>query len=1231
MSRTKTPNTAVVEIDRAKQFCIDARKLLKLDKPLISKDSIKSDASNVAKVLKQLESKVPPEIFNKLKSDFVKVASQIKSNAEKNAKEQVLGGDSEALAKLKQQVNSAVAYLELKPEVERECLKARALSLARFAAMDQKFETACQQGANFDFVAGLVSLRDAKTESASVIKQATADQKLVGEQLAAEPHYNNKVTKLNDVKRQLEGHSAAATQLAKIEQALKAGAEKLNAPTGSPIQKKDLASWYLNGYNAIVAVIPSTSDLLKQGQAAINKSNKAVNSDNEIMAARKKIETEIGKLLHPTEPLANEADSQTYSDDEQEILNSLDGTSQKRTAALQSLEDLAKKISTEAQKLGDLRSQAKSQLDKIKVAQDKLLYAPTDEERNALAPLRNDFLIAQSLFDSMDFQRALTLAKRVLEDSETLVSSSSTTPDKLAGIWTTQLNLVKPMAERVGLQSKAQKLAMPLDYFAIVGKMEQDAGKSLNFATAIKQLEQIQSALQKYDARLAIVTDWNKAVDSVAQAHQETLNLIEHVRQKLTELNLPVEGCEQFGQIVDEIDSEWKKKLMVAISLEGLDADQTLASYQTLKDELSDLAASKQGRRLKKLAESGAETKARKAFEQASNDANAALAELVSRDSMAHASLLRKWQGIVATAPDPSGGFEASRLAMVNLKNSEIQPAIQSATQLHSTKLNTARQRYQEAEVKLNNLKKLAKNSLRPKQRSFYEEYFTTLTSELQDLQGLMSSTSNKMLDEAAVACTVFSTRVDKLTNEVNSSKLEIGQKGTEETAREGLGESDVNPTQDPEFDELGLNLLFEGPDPSTQVTPSFRLVVKSVSVILKSLTDKNLTTCKPTLAALLKQDFTNVQSGIQTLDPEPAMEALRRFNARVVQAIRDAEAAAELRTNFKLRQTEAESKFKQLTGYAASGVLGSLGKLVKEAKKQTKAYHDELEGKIAGAVGGITTENGETKATQNIEAVIQEINKALADPTVAQQHEVQAQAAVFKGEKEANQWSEQVKRFEQFDMANAKNALNGSDQADWSQWKDLQKMLDQAKKTFNDTKNYVGALELLKNCKMYVQRIIKNPQGLKATARGKLPAIQKRWVTAVNKFNKSVDTVVSTIEQTAAEDKIATTITTPETATTQEKAVVKTIDMLKSLKTLFVASVFDGPIAQLSSDKIDVRTRRAARENALRFVRSYAETLRRDPLMVKLITPPQPFGTIDFYGLNAVLRDLDLNLQRSV
>ena len=63
---------------------------------------------------------------------------------------------------------------------------------------------------------------------------------------------------------------------------------------------------------------------------------------------------------------------------------------------------------------------------------------------------------------------------------------------------------------------------------------------------------------------------------------------------------------------------------------------------------------------------------------------------------------------------------------------------------------------------------------------------------------------------------------------------------------------------------------------------------------------------------------------------------------------------------------------------------------------------------------------------------------------------------------------------------------------------------------------------------------------------------------------------------------------------------------------------------------KAGTRECRAAREQALRYVNEYANRLRNDPVLLKLLKPPQPFGNADLFALNAALRDLDLNIQRA-
>ena len=87
---------------------------------------------------------------------------------------------------------------------------------------------------------------------------------------------------------------------------------------------------------------------------------------------------------------------------------------------------------------------------------------------------------------------------------------------------------------------------------------------------------------------------------------------------------------------------------------------------------------------------------------------------------------------------------------------------------------------------------------------------------------------------------------------------------------------------------------------------------------------------------------------------------------------------------------------------------------------------------------------------------------------------------------------------------------------------------------------------------------------------------------------------------------------------------------MLEGLKGLFNADIMNAPIAVLASDQ-KAPAKRAAREQAMQHINAYKDLLRTDPVLLKLMQKDRPFGAVDFYGLNAALRDLDLNIQRAV
>ncbi|MGS0754801.1 hypothetical protein ACVBEH_08850 [Roseateles sp. GG27B] len=661
-----------------------------------------------------------------------------------------------------------------------------------------------------------------------------------------------------------------------------------------------------------------------------------------------------------------------------------------------------------------------------------------------------------------------------------------------------------------------------------------------------------------------------------------------------------------------------------------LDAGKALSTFTGLANRLEKQTSSPQA--LNRALTAGRDDAAKKAFDVVAAEANLSLTELRTLDTDLYAQHVKTWTELgysIIKEDLYAPGNPKER--MTALKGTALL-AVTNAKKALTLAQAAAQNKYKEVELQLKALREQADQSLRQKHRKVFAPFFDGLDQDLKDLVGMVGSQSIKTAQVAVLELTALARRAAQMKSEIEAQPKE----GAERVAKSLL---DAPEPKELDFDEMNLDWLFsDAADQPEKPTANFRMVMEAVTVIQKSLADKVLQRCLPVHQLMLAEDFKTVQQGIYGLEPQAAFDALRALKLRVNEAIARATTASELRTRFKDADLPAvEQRFLALSGFQADTLRGKLSKL----RKEPGAYLKELEARIKSTKALVKEPQQEQKALDELKKILDEINAVIDNNNVLQpeqlvEQEKVAQARAFQKEKEGTQWTALVKDFKRMGLERATTAVNDTDGGDKSQLADLNKMIKRADDIFEDTGNFVGAVELLNNAKQYADRVIAHPKGLKSAARNELPKVKAHWKEAVAAFNKSVDAVVVNIN--AADDGIdvAGLLGDENDAGAAAKkrldeAIAKSISMMASLKTLFNANIMDAPIAVLTSKQAATAVKRSSRELAMKYINSYREVIRTDPVLVKLMQKDRPFGNVDFYGLNAALRDLDLNIQRSV
>jgi hypothetical protein len=450
-----------------------------------------------------------------------------------------------------------------------------------------------------------------------------------------------------------------------------------------------------------------------------------------------------------------------------------------------------------------------------------------------------------------------------------------------------------------------------------------------------------------------------------------------------------------------------------------------------------------------------------------------------------------------------------------------------------------------------------------------------------------------------------------------------------EELVGNALGKNDG--TTDEDDESFGLAALFSEdpvdeqaePKLSENVKATFPLVAAATADLAKQLKNKNLSKCKPTRLAMLTEDFGKLQSNVKSLEPAAGLKELFEFQKTLNENIDLADNAAAQRDEFNAKlKVEAKNLYKGITQYEPEARLSKVG-------KEQKAVYEEWSKQFTAAKALIETEDKEQEALDKINDLIGKLKRA-PNGTELGKMETEAQQRSLQAKKDAEAWDMAVRQYEKVTLPEVEEALK-IDGADHTQLEDCKNLLKKAKDQFKATQSFVGADAILEMARERARVAVQFPLGTKATARNELPKSVDRWKKAITSFNKSIDDVIGKIQKESgiavkesldSEDSL-------ENAGDVEKAAKQAAKVLNGLKRVFNPSAFDKVVSIMAAKKVEARAARAAREEGLREVRRCFDLLYKDPVLVKLMQNPRPFGIIEESAVYTALRDLDLNLQR--
>ncbi|MBL8797296.1 MAG: hypothetical protein JNM56_25565 [Planctomycetia bacterium] len=276
--------------------------------------------------------------------------------------------------------------------------------------------------------------------------------------------------------------------------------------------------------------------------------------------------------------------------------------------------------------------------------------------------------------------------------------------------------------------------------------------------------------------------------------------------------------------------------------------------------------------------------------------------------------------------------------------------------------------------------------------------------------------------------------------------------------------------------------------------------------------------------------------------------------------------------------------------------------------------------------------ENGEANALFQLDLIAKQLDAVLPGPNpqpgdvtrakdTRSQLEQRAAEEEFKNQQAVQQWEASVRIFEH-------NTKRGLDEVRKNTPEGMRnETLYQAILTLFETAqkdakagNYVVANDRLREATSMAVYFTANPLGARATARNNLLQVNARWKEVVGKLVRDLNELREAVKK----DRDAS-------GQVEQQAV--NLDQVNTtlgrVARAFDATRFEGIIGDLTNDKSNLATRRAAKEDGLRWVRTYRQQLQSDPVLAHLNANPFQ-KQFSLRPLAGELNNLETNLLRA-
>lgn len=402
------------------------------------------------------------------------------------------------------------------------------------------------------------------------------------------------------------------------------------------------------------------------------------------------------------------------------------------------------------------------------------------------------------------------------------------------------------------------------------------------------------------------------------------------------------------------------------------------------------------------------------------------------------------------------------------------------------------------------------------------------------------------------------------------------------------------------DFESLGPN------GKADKSLPSFASLEKRIASLTKTLTEHSLFKPRTELTEPWRSALEAMSTNLTGRDPRKTDEELTKLETGVANAKQvaasESKAAGEMVT--------------RLRNFAADVIRGTKG--FEGLQDDAPTYRKDLDRRLTKMANDIETAD---KIQPGATGLVAEAEKAAKAAQGSAGARSQGEVTAKKEQAEYQAARAGLARILEVDLElleEKAGKLSGQPRKElMKQVKDLRSQANAAITSLEVTRDVAAANTMAEAIGNRVERISDAPLGSSTQARNNLPAVEKRWIKAVDELQKSIEGIPEIVKSACAGDEPA-----------EQAANALAGKLIEPIKRLFRPDAFSPYIKRIGlSDDQGVLT---TREEALREVRRLTAMMGSDYRIHLLARVPFPGVVSRFPEVGSALWDLETNLMTS-